>query len=298
MRNRYLFITVVVALWLGVASPATAQTATPPPRQSAASWVKIHTTDNELQALVPVEPRLHLYRNFIYREHGAWIKERRTALADGEGAAFVVQMHDTDDPAKLFKDYLSTLRGPAPQLKDVSLGGFTGKESVTRLDNLYTVTHYFTTRTRLYIIIAAARDEANPAIAHFLSSITLGASNAPSSPATASPSPSPSPAHANAVAPEEVQNAKMVTKKATLLWKPEPGFSEEARQQNITGTVKLRMVLTSSGTVTNVEVVRSLSAGLTERAVYAAQHIGFLPAEKDGRPVSQWVMVEYNFNIY
>jgi hypothetical protein len=45
-------------------------------------------------------------------------------------------------------------------------------------------------------------------------------------------------------------------------------------------------------------VLKRLPHGLTERANAAARSINFDPALKDGRPVSQWSMFEYNFNIY
>ncbi len=89
-----------------------------------------------------------------------------------------------------------------------------------------------------------------------------------------------------------------VTRKAVLLAKPEPGFTEEARRNNVMGTVKLRMVLGSGGGVTNIAVVKGLPDGLTEKAIAAARQIKFQPAQKDGRPVSQWVVIEYSFNIY
>jgi outer membrane biosynthesis protein TonB len=37
---------------------------------------------------------------------------------------------------------------------------------------------------------------------------------------------------------------------------------------------------------------------LTEKAIAAARRIQFSPAMKDGRAVSQYIRVEYNFNIY
>jgi outer membrane biosynthesis protein TonB len=37
---------------------------------------------------------------------------------------------------------------------------------------------------------------------------------------------------------------------------------------------------------------------LTEKAIAAARQIRFQPAQKDGRAVSQWITIEYNFNIY
>jgi hypothetical protein len=33
-------------------------------------------------------------------------------------------------------------------------------------------------------------------------------------------------------------------------------------------------------------------------AVTRAEAIRFTPAQKNGRPLFQWVVVEYNFNIY
>ena len=89
-----------------------------------------------------------------------------------------------------------------------------------------------------------------------------------------------------------------VSVRAVITFKPEPGFTEEARQQNVTGTVRLRAILSAGGEVTNVSVVKGLPGGLTEKAITAARQIKFRPAQKDGRAVSQYVVLEYNFNIY
>ncbi|HKG11694.1 MAG TPA: energy transducer TonB [Pyrinomonadaceae bacterium] len=89
-----------------------------------------------------------------------------------------------------------------------------------------------------------------------------------------------------------------VSVRAVIISKPEPGFTEEARTQNVTGTVRLRAVLSASGEVTGISVVKGLPAGLTEKAITAARQIKFRPATKDGHTVSQYVTLEYNFNIY
>ncbi|MET0646617.1 MAG: energy transducer TonB, partial [Pyrinomonadaceae bacterium] len=89
-----------------------------------------------------------------------------------------------------------------------------------------------------------------------------------------------------------------VTKRAVVTFKPEPGFTEQARKFNVTGVVRLRAVLHSSGEMRNISVVKSLPHGLTEKAMAAARQIRFGPAQKDGRAVSQYVVLEYNFNIY
>jgi TonB family protein len=89
-----------------------------------------------------------------------------------------------------------------------------------------------------------------------------------------------------------------VTTKARLLSKPSPEYTEKARQAYIIGTVVITAVLSQTGEVTNIRVIQRLRGGLTTEAVRAARRIKFEPAIKDGQPVSQYIKVEYNFNIY
>jgi len=86
--------------------------------------------------------------------------------------------------------------------------------------------------------------------------------------------------------------------KAKILFKPEPRYTEEARKNQITGTVILKAVLSSSGTVMNIKPISALPFGLTEEAISAARNIKFTPAIKDQHAVSQWIQIEYNFNLY
>jgi TonB family protein len=89
-----------------------------------------------------------------------------------------------------------------------------------------------------------------------------------------------------------------VTRTATIIHQPEPLYTRTARHNNLTGTVRLRLVLSADGTVRNIVPLTTLPDGLTEQAVEAARNIEFTPASKDGRAVSQYLTVEYNFNIY
>jgi TonB family protein len=89
-----------------------------------------------------------------------------------------------------------------------------------------------------------------------------------------------------------------VEQRARLLFKPEPQYTEEARRNQITGTVMLRVVFSSAGEVVQIRAVRTLPFGLTERAIAAARQIRFVPATKGGRPVSVAMQLEYNFNLY
>jgi len=96
----------------------------------------------------------------------------------------------------------------------------------------------------------------------------------------------------------KIFTGKDVTTKARLLSKPEPQYTEDARKNQIVGTVVLKVVFASNGQVTNIRTVSGLPYGLTERAIAAAHQIKFVPATKDGHQVSMWMQLEYNFNLY
>ncbi len=89
-----------------------------------------------------------------------------------------------------------------------------------------------------------------------------------------------------------------VEQRARLLSKPEPQYTEEARRNQVTGTVVLRVVFSSMGEVVDIHAVQLLPFGLTERAIAAARQIRFLPATRGGQPVSGYMQLEYNFNLY
>jgi TonB family protein len=97
---------------------------------------------------------------------------------------------------------------------------------------------------------------------------------------------------------EQILPPREVEQRARLLLKPEPQYTEEARRNQITGTVMLRVVFSSLGQVEQIRALQTLPFGLTEKAIAAARQIKFVPATKGGRPVSVWMQLEYNFNLY
>ncbi|HKR22778.1 MAG TPA: TonB family protein [Pyrinomonadaceae bacterium] len=98
--------------------------------------------------------------------------------------------------------------------------------------------------------------------------------------------------------PEQVFIGRDVTTKARLISKPEPVYPRTARNEMVTGTVVLRCVFAADGTVKHVLVLQSLPYGLTDVSVAAAKKIKFVPATIDGKPVSMFMQLEYNFNLY
>ena len=60
----------------------------------------------------------------------------------------------------------------------------------------------------------------------------------------------------------------------------------------------LRAIFAEDGHVRAIFPIRRLPHGLTTMSVRAARQIKFIPATKDGKPVSVWMQLEYNFNLY
>ncbi len=89
-----------------------------------------------------------------------------------------------------------------------------------------------------------------------------------------------------------------VTEKIKFILKPRAGYTDQARTNQIQGTVRVRVTFLPSGQIGSVAPVSGLPYGLTEQAIAAAKQIKFEPAKKNGVPVTTVAVVEYNFNIY
>lgn len=88
-----------------------------------------------------------------------------------------------------------------------------------------------------------------------------------------------------------------LTTKVRFLSKPAPPYTAAARDAGIEGTVVLQALFAADGKVKHILAIRSLPKGLTAKAIDAARQIKFIPATKDGHPVSMFYRIEYNFDL-
>jgi TonB family protein len=93
-------------------------------------------------------------------------------------------------------------------------------------------------------------------------------------------------------------SATAVTQPLKILYKPKGTYTDEARTNNVQGTVRLKITLLASGAIGSITPVTRLPHGLTEQAIAAARQIKFEPAKVNGVPVSKIVTFDYGFNIY
>jgi TonB family protein len=225
-------------------------------------------------------------------------KYRRERLLGSyaDGVVYTILVLENPKHRESLKDFIAK-NGYGLDLaagKNLTRDGFAGKE----FSDLTYVSQFFATENRLYKFHAISVAENDPRVRQFLSSVSLNkkegveVSDGPGEPFEPVDRPS------EADAPQKILTGKVVDRKARLGMKPEPSYTEVARAHQVTGTVVLKVVFSSTGMVSNIKVVSGLPDGLTERAIDAARKIKFIPAMKDGKYVSMWMQLEYNFNLY
>jgi TonB family protein len=87
------------------------------------------------------------------------------------------------------------------------------------------------------------------------------------------------------------------TQAAEITYKPNPVYTEEARQLHIEGDVLLDVVFGANGQLRILRVLRSLGHGLDEAAVKSAQQIRFKPAMHEGQPVDSQATLHVRFQL-
>jgi TonB family protein len=105
--------------------------------------------------------------------------------------------------------------------------------------------------------------------------------------------------------PENVDASGEQPKKAggaisapVLLYAPEPEFSAQAREDKVSGNVKLSLWVDEKGRPSHVHVVKGVGHGLDEKAIEAVQAYKFKPAMEHGKPVLVSLNVEVNFQFF
>jgi TonB family protein len=77
----------------------------------------------------------------------------------------------------------------------------------------------------------------------------------------------------------------------------QPQYTDEARAARVQGTVELLATIREDGTVYDVRVRKGLGYGLDQAALAAVEQWKFIPAKKDGKPVSALVGLLVNFAL-
>lgn len=215
------------------------------------------------------------------------------------GVAYSINTFENPQGQSLeeFINYIKLRRSRLREWKestDISLNGFPGKQFELSEREVPGAVQFFRTKNHLYQFEAFGAFIGDPRMQEFFSSIVLG--KKPDSINVqdgigAQPDDSQSQS-----APVIV--GKDADRKAMILTKPQPSYTDSARQQGTKGAVVLKAVFAATGGITGIQVVSGLPNGLTEKALAAVKQIRFVPAMKNGQMVSVQLQLEYNFNLY
>ncbi|HEX5702385.1 MAG TPA: energy transducer TonB [Pyrinomonadaceae bacterium] len=289
-------------------------------------WVKVSSPRDYFQVLMPHRPKEESYTklksNFgdldikvksyqASAPNGATYRLWVLELAAGSGAEPLITDTYLDSSADVIWDgLLKSERDKLPDdrratagmayVKELAPKPLPGREYTLTIGSATGTAQFYVTESRLYVLLAmnsiGATWEQEPFFQSFAVAKDVPGrlpidSVEPGTPGTRV-------RHPNDLTDEKVFRSSEVTTRARVLSKPEPSYTESARKFLTTGTVVLRCVFSKDGKVTNLWVIRKLPHGLTVRAIDAARQIRFTPATKDGQPVSMWMQLEYNFNLY
>ena len=96
--------------------------------------------------------------------------------------------------------------------------------------------------------------------------------------------------------PQQVESGP-ATSPVEIIFKPNPVYTEEARQLKLQGEVLLEVMFGANGQLHVNRVVRGMGHGLDEAAVTAANQMRFKPAQHNGTPVDSTAVVHVVFQL-
>jgi TonB family protein len=294
-----MFLLILLSPFLRVALTTQAQAGSP--------WTRYTGKNEEFSVMLPELPAAYskLRPEFASEQRpprGADYDRGRIYGAYGDGIVYVIMSFDKggreklDDFIKAFQKYFR------PQVeisfvRDLSQDDINAREYCIQLSGVEGITHFYFTKSHIYVVQAVGADERNPNIRRFLTSLTINGKalwkDFPESERAVEPSSTQAIASANEFRQSsEVFSVKDVSRKAIVVMRPEPRFP---RPEDIQGRIRIKAVLSSSGSVENIDVVEGPRKLMTE-AIEAIRKIKFIPAIKDGEFVSQYFQVEYQFH--
>ena len=264
------------------------------------AWQRYTVKGEAFSVIFPTVPAMATYKETVDR----FGEERRQRVLGAYADGLVYTVSCSENPKQeLLEDFIeqeifthSTFDRTSE--KDLKRNGFSGKQYIAP-DKVPGTVQIFKTGNTIYRFQVFGAPTDDTRVQQYFSSVVLGKSasgievtdgvGVPYDPGSKSETDQ---------SKATLFVGKDVNRKVVIVMKPSPAYTEEARQNAVTGVVVLKVVFYSDGSVGNIRNVYGLPYGLTEQAIQAAKKIKFVPAVKDGRFVSMWMQLEYNFNLY
>ena len=308
-------LTLRVFLLLATINVAAGQT--PAPSEPTMDWQPYAIQGEELSCELPQRPSAITISRPVKNPNDPAEKPKGGRMYGSYGGGVVYLILSLENPGAaegldtFVKEISSYPINGRPQKfeRDLVLGGFPGKQYSFTSAGLSGLVQVYQGKSHVYVVEATSEDVSQPEIKRFLASLSFAAKKANYDPDNEPPPEAPiilvPPSGVGAGVSggvgsgiPNVISGRDVSRKAIVVTKPPPAYTEAARQNQVTGTVVLKCVFASSGRVEKIMVLKPLAFGLTEKAMVAARSLRFIPALKDGKYVSQYIQLEYQFNLY
>ncbi len=263
-----------------------------------ADWERYQLPGGEVSVQMPAVPAMSSYK--VRPDPQAKSRLMHLIGAYSQGVVYAIYIFERKQS---LEDFIASFGhvSAEPAKRDLTVSGVRGKEYVRERDTRKGTARYFITDRRIYVFETQGSILGNPdvGIPRFMDSINFVRPvtghvivDGPGEPADAEVK------GVGNGTETQIFKSKELSPKAVVVIKPEPNYTDRARDKQVIGTVMLSCVFSSTGTVDNLQVTAGLPGGLTERAMTAARQIKFIPAIKDGHFVSMYIRLEYNFNLY
>ncbi|HEX9928709.1 MAG TPA: energy transducer TonB [Pyrinomonadaceae bacterium] len=274
-------------------------------------WHRIKSNNGEFSIEMPADYSYFYDKDgFIAGKNSSSYEMREMQIVNSyeNRTLMSVEVYRTSNPKNALEATIDYQNREADG-KKLNSAGFVGREYNIKNNDWTRTTKYLASKTHLYIVTAATRNNDNLTFQRFLSSLKIGENAAGEDNATPLGSlkislPEISFEKPDAKKPADTKTPKdssaqpEETVKLAIVGSVLPSYVDEARRANIRGTINLRLTFSPRGNISRVVILRELPNGLLRQAAFAALRFKFLPQEKNGKPVATIKVVEFRFSIF
>lgn len=303
MKKIFLFIVCLTIIFLNY-SILQAQTN---------NWIRVSSDNGEFSMEVPAK------YNFFYDKDGFWTSKDRNnfqlqnvyllnAFTDGALLSFESYESKKGGLDALYQQEEWSAKYENIKFSVIKTNGTIIRQTITKTDKFYCLRQYFNSKSHIYVLTVASKDSVNPTMKRFLDSLVFkpDTKESPDAKSIVFSSLKATPVIISQAVSNgkdrQVSSSNLADSKGLepiiVVKKPASSYVDSARMKNIQGTIQIRASFSENGSISKMEIIKSLPEGLLRQAVFALFRVKFLPQMKDGNPESVTKVVEYNFSIY
>lgn len=276
------------------------------------TWQRIKSDNGEISIEMPVNSSYFYDKNglFVTKNSKSYeMREMQIVNSYENRTLMSVEIYRTSNPQSALEAMIDYQNQKEAERRKLTPAGLVGREYQIKKADWTRTTKYIASKTHLFIVTAATRNDGNETFQHFLNSLKTGEKSAVANQATPISSlkisqpeisfektdaPKPTGGKAASNSPKQADDTVRLAIVGSVL----PSYVEEARRADVSGIINLRLTFSPNGNISRVVVLRELPGGLLRQAAFAALRFKFLPQEKDGKAVATSKVVEFRFSIY